>query len=174
MKKNNQKGFMLVEAFIVSTFVIGILVFMFVQIRTITNGYNRSFSYNTIPGIYIANEIGKFVINNDYEDIKLEVDNASGDGYIIIGTDEYINPYSVLNDTWIEMVNNVNVKSVVITREDAAKLKATTDEQLSSKFKQYIKALKVDNISGLYRILVEFNDETYASIILPASVEEEV
>ena len=64
MKKDNQKGFVLAETFIVSTFVLGVLVVLFLQIKTVINGYDRSFTYNTITGIYNTSEIKKYVQKN--------------------------------------------------------------------------------------------------------------
>lgn len=173
MKKNNQKGFMLVEAFIVSTFVLGVLVFMFVQMRTISNGYDRSFSYNTIPGIYITSEIAKFVTNHNYERIKLEIDDRVGDSFVIMGKDYYSNYQSDVNLVWNEMLEHANVKTVVVTEENCSELKQSGTNLLDSKFKKYIKSLKVENIETLYRIIIEFNDNTYASVMLPTEVEEE-
>ena len=163
MQKNNQKGFMLVEAFIVSTFVLGVLVFMFIQLRTVVNGYDRSFSYNTVPGIYIANEIGKFVVNFDYENTKQTVDNA---GYVIKNIDSYSEFDYAVSDTWNAMLQDANVKTVIIATEDATILKEAKNGQISSKLEDYIDYLNVGNLTNRYRIIVEFNDETFASVKL--------
>lgn len=163
MQKSNQKGFMLVEAFIVSTFVLGVLVFMFIQLRTVVNGYDRSFSYNTVSGIYIANEIGKFVANFDYENTKQTVDNA---GYVIKNIDSYSKFDSAVSDTWNAMLQDANVKTVIIATEDATILKEAKNGQISSKLEDYIDYLNVGNLTNRYRIIVEFNDETFASVKL--------
>ena len=161
MKKNNQKGFMLVEAFITSTIVLGVLVFMFLQLRTIVNGFDKSFSYNTIPGIYIANELGNFIKNYDYENIKADVDV---EGYLIKGENSY--NYLGLDEgsVWNEMLESSNIKTVIISDENVSDLKQVTDVQISDKLKSYISSIKVDNLSGIYRIIVEFKDGTFASV----------
>lgn len=163
MKKNNQKGFMLVEAFIVSTIVLGVLVFMFVQIRTVINGFDRSFAYNTVPGIYITNELGKFVTQYDYENIKQKVYN---NGYILRNKDSYKEFDVSINDTWNEMLKNSDVKNIIIAEENLRRLKDVTDGTFSPKLEDYIDTISVDNLVGQYRIIVEFNDDTYASVKL--------
>lgn len=169
MKKNNQKGFMLVEAFIISTVVLGILVFMFVQIRTITSGFNRSFSYNTVPGIYIANELGEFIKENNYDDIITFVETV---GYhnlssLYVGSDEKDNSYNTLvSNIWKKMLSKANVKTVVVSKEPMVELKQNSEEWLSSDFKSYINSVAVNNYDLSYRIIVEFNDETYATLRL--------
>lgn len=165
MKKNNQKGFMLAEAFIVSTVVLGVLVFMFIQIRTIITGFDRSFSYDTVPGIYIANEFSKFIKNIDYSTTK---DRINANGYVVKGKDAYsayVNNYGVdVNESWNSMITSANVKTIIICKENAIEVKNAFEGTFSTKFTEYIKHLKVDDVNDEYRIIIEFNDNTYASI----------
>ena len=62
MKKN---GFMLAEVLIVSTLLIGVMVFMYAQIRTLTSNYSKTFKYNTVDGLYGARVIYDFLITED-------------------------------------------------------------------------------------------------------------
>ena len=182
MKKNNQKGFMLVEAFIVSAFVLGVLVFMFVQLKTVVNGFDRSFTYNTISGIYTAKELGDFITQHDYENIKLLVDQ---NGYANVG-DKYYDNFDI-DDTgvgllWKKMLLNANVNTIIVVHENLEKFKenymkvnlhfAESESDIiikkpSSKLTDYINSLKIDNLVGRYRVIIEYNDETFASIKLP-------
>lgn len=163
MKKSNQKGFMLVEAFVVSTVVLGVLVFMFVQLRTVVSGFDRSFSYNTVPGIYIANELGDFIVSHDYDNLKQKV---NVNGYIVQNIDSYIDFDYETNILWNEMLKAASIKNVVISTEDAAAIKTSNNVLSSVKLEDYIKFLSVDSNSNQYRIIVEFNDDTYASVKL--------
>lgn len=163
MKKSNQKGFMLVEAFVVSTVVLGVLVFMFVQLRTVVNGFDRSFSYNTVPGIYIANELGDFIVSHDYDNLKQKVNI---NGYIVQNIDSYIDFDYATNILWNEMLKAASIKNVVISTEDAVAIKTSNNVLSSVKLEDYIKFLSVDSNSNQYRIIVEFNDDTYASVKL--------
>lgn len=158
MKKNSQKGFMLAEAFIVSTFVLGVLVFMFIQIRTIITGFDRSFTYDTVPGMYITNELVKFIKDNDYNNTLNTVDST---GYILKNVDSYSGD---VNFVWNNILKNGNIKNVIVCKENAAKIKNDTTGIFSKKLIEYTKTLRVDNYANVYRVIVEFNDETYASV----------
>ena len=150
---------MLVEAFIVSTIVLGVLVFMFVQIRTVVNGFDKSFSYNTVPGIYIANELSKFIEQNGYDSTLLE-----SNGYIMNGYDAYKNEDVSTNEIWNEILTHGNVKNVIVTDYSMSKLKSS--DALSTGLEDYIYSLQVDTKYKDNRIIVEFNDKTYASLKL--------
>ena len=152
MKKNNQKGFMLVEAFVVSTIVLGVLVFMFIQIRTIVNGFNKSFSYNTIPGIYIANELKKIIKIQDYDELKQQVELT---GYVLVDEDR---------TDWNNMFGINNIKTLIIAKDDINSLKKIKGEKISDKVIDYINTITSSDVQNAYRIIVEFNDDTYASI----------
>lgn len=149
MKKNHQSGFMLAEAFIVATVVLGVMVFMFLQIKTIINGYDRSFRYNTIPGIYHTKEIVNFIKNNtdDYNLLQLQVNK---DGYVVIDSTD---------STFSEIFKDANVKTFIMSTGDMSSLK--NSETILPKFQKYIKTLTT---SINYKFIIEFNDDTYASI----------
>lgn len=169
MKKGNQKGFMLAEAFIISTVVLSILIFMFIQIRTITNGFNRSFSYNTVSGIYIANEMGDFIRNNNYEGIMEFVDDY---GYFDLSTeylvsDKELDSYNIMiGNTWKKLLSSTNVKKLIVSKEPMVELKSSTDEGISKNFINFINSIPVENYEFSYRIIIEYNDYTYASVRL--------
>ena len=85
MKKN---GFMLAEVLIVSTLLIGVMVFMYTQIRTLTLNYTRSFNYNTVDGLYGARVIKDFLMNeNTYKNVQK---NKIGDTLFIFLIDYFI------------------------------------------------------------------------------------
>lgn len=148
MKKNN-KGFMLAEVFIVSSFVLGVLVYMFVQINSIMKNYNRSFSFDTIPGLYITNEV------NNYLKLK---DNS---GTIISSA---CSTYQIINfddDFGQALKKNANIKSALLGNSLYIKENALNDLNISAKEKDYIKYLSTKNSCIL---ILEFNDDTYASL----------
>ena len=70
MKKNNKKGFMLAETLIVSTFIVGVLLFIYIQLRNINNNYSKALAYNDVTAIYSANNIRNFLLQDNYEEIK--------------------------------------------------------------------------------------------------------
>lgn len=148
MKKNN-KGFMLAEVFIVSSFVLGILVYMFVQTNSIMRNYNKSFSYDTVQGLYIANEVKKFLNYSGYDESDLA---DACDSYQIFDVSDY----------YFDHIKQLtNIKTVILGNLDYIKENAINDTNISAKEKSYIKYLGEKDKCVL---LLEFNDDTYASL----------
>lgn len=148
MKKNN-KGFMLAEVFIVSSFVLGILVYMFIQTNSIMRNYNRSFSYDTVQGLYIANEVKKLLVYSGYDQDELA--NACDNYQIFDVSDYYFDHIKQLT----------NIKTIVLGNLNYMKENIASDSSISAKEKDYIKYLGEKDKCVL---LLEFNDDTYASL----------
>lgn len=139
MKKNN-KGFMLAEVFIVSSFVLGVLVYMFIQTNSIMRNFNRSFSYNTVSGLYITNEVAKYIKKNDTNNYCTGVN-------IIDHTD---------NNTWNNLKKSSNINTVIIGNLNDIKANATSYTEISPKAQDFIKFLEEkDNCV----IIIEFNNK---------------
>ena len=69
MKKNN-KGFLLTEACIASTFIVTVLTFLYIQFRDISRGYEQTFKYNTINALYGVNNIRNLLYEEGLTTIK--------------------------------------------------------------------------------------------------------
>lgn len=155
MKKNN-KGFMLVEALVMSMVVIGTLTFMYIQFQNISRSYEKSFNYNTITDLYITNEVKNYLINNSLVDTyKNEVDN---------NTSKYIKIGDITDSSFVELKEKGQIKTVILANESLSGLKGKKTKDLSEKFNDFINYLKVDKEGNGYRLLIEFNDDTYASL----------
>ena len=55
MQKKNSNGFMLAETLIVTIFVAGVLIFLFIQFSSLSKSYEESYIYNTVEGLYSLN-----------------------------------------------------------------------------------------------------------------------
>lgn len=160
MKKNNA-GFMLVEALVMSMVILGVLIFMFIQFENISRGYDRSFHYNTIQNIYIVNEIKQYLIeNSDWNSLKEEVDN---------NTKKYINITDKYTDnTFTTLKQQAKVQTILLADESLSQLKGYRTKELSEKMNDFVNYVKVDKVDTQYRLLVEFSDETFASLRMEA------
>lgn len=143
MKKNN-KGFMLAEVFIVSSFVLGVLVYMFIQTNSIIRNFNRSFSYNTVSGLYITNEVAKYVKKNDT--------NNYCTGVNIIKYED--------NNTWNNLKKSSNINTVIIGNLNDIKANATSKTEISPKAQDFIKFLEEKDKCV---IIIEFDDKTVSA-----------
>lgn len=180
MKKDNQ-GFMLVEALVMSIVIIGVLVFMFIQFRNISRGYDTSFSYDTVPAMYYTNELKEWIITNGYL-YDLEYDLGTEDYLHVVKYIEEDNEYAFFamyieeDDVYEELydhnsqleslVDAAEIKNVVIADEGLTGLKGVYNSEFSEKFNDYINYVKVNGEVNKYRIVVEFFDGTFASLRL--------
>ena len=176
MKKNkialNNGGFMLLETLIVSTVILGTLVFLYVQFVNVKASYEVSFKYNTIPGIFMAKEMSSFLYhldNNGYTSLQNRVNNAQN-GYVQVEK-------SIINNTadsalFTQMVSRMNIAYVILTNDDLAAIKSYLTNNNSSgssifnaKFKKFILNLTTKKTTKK-RVIIAFNDETFASVLV--------
>lgn len=155
MKKNLTQGFMLVETLIVTTFVSGVLIFLFIQLVTLSNNYDDSYRYNTVEDLYSLSNIRDYLYN-DVGALNLIKNKVDDEGYIEI-TD--CSMFTEINYC-LKLFELENIKTIFIIQN-------YLDENL---FNNYNDALKrfINKISGegtnKYRILAEFNNNKYATI----------
>lgn len=165
MKKSS--GFMLFETLIVSTLVLGTLVFLFVQLTNIKRSYNVSFNYNTVEGLYKADVISKYLENTGYTNIKTQ-----------LGSNDYVDITNCVYSTTLctSLLKDSNVKQILFTNQDITSLKANLDSlsnnDINKDFKKYIKHLKNTKEGYEYRIIIEYNDKTYASVGVGVDLSE--
>lgn len=163
MKKNN-KGFSLIETLIVSSFVVGTLVFLFSQFVVLKNNYNRSFKYNTVQAIYKAKNIDRYLSGIEYRNIINGVGNSSR-GYVDISN---CTTHITNNNYCKTLFSKLDVKTVVVSKENLDNLKEdlNSNNPYTESFYQFIERQKEKITGSNYRIIVEFNDDTYATVVL--------
>ena len=165
----NNKGFMLLETLIVSTIILSTLVFLFIQFTNIKTNYEISFKYNTIPGIYIAKEFSDFLIKNNIDSSLSNQLNDSTNGFLNIKNHTYIDKGE--KDFYTSMINQMNIKQIIYTSDDLTTFKNylngnNVDTSIfTESFKNFIIKLSTKN-SPNNRLIIMFNDDTYASILI--------
>lgn len=162
MKKNN-RGFMLVETLIVSVFILSTLIFLYVQYQKITQGYDVTYKYNPTDRLYATYNIKDYILRNGYENLVVALSN-SDDKYIDITTCQ--TEYLSNTDYCQSLLNFLNVKQVIFTRENTTELVSDLKNisLLSESMKDFIRYIKYSNQPTKYRLIVEFNDDKYASL----------
>ena len=181
MKKKNNKGFLLVETLIVSTFAASTMIFIFIQFRRITTEYDRSFSYNTVEGLYATHEINKYILNNGFEKIVEYMSGRTEDGetadpepYVILyDGNSCSSVYLYETDYCNHLMKELNVKQVLVTYSDlnTDHFRENIDDydQFDQGFKRFVKYIKYDEGDTELlkkRTIVTFNDDTYATLKL--------
>lgn len=155
MKKFSNKGFVLVEVLIVTTFVSGILIFLFVQFSNLSKIYNDSYKYNTVEGLYSLDNIKKHIEMDEFFYDKLE-ELVTTNNYLDITDCSLFSDqkyclllFELENINYIYIVNNYFNKNIFYDSSESTK-----------NF--------INKISGTgeekYRIVAKFNDFTFATI----------
>lgn len=171
MKKNN-KGFTLLETLIVSTFVLGSLIYLFTQINNAKTNYDITFRYDSVNAIYNTKNITYFLRENGYSNL-ISLVSSSSDGYIEIYNnpdDKEINSICLYvngdSDYCALLMERVGAKTVLFTSENMNTLKSKiNNSDYSEELKRYILQLDFDqNLENMYRIIVEYNDNTFSSL----------
>lgn len=165
MKKKNNKGFMLAETMIVSVFVLTTLVVVYAQFRMINSSYNYTFKYNTVNSLYLTDGIRNYLQENILPSLISELKN-NDQKYIDITncSETYLG-----NKNYCQNLFKVSeVKQIIITDDNLDQLKQKLDEirYLDENMIDFIKTVKYEGLSDTYRIIVLFEDSTYASIKL--------
>ncbi len=159
--KKNSKGFTLIETLLVSTFVIGTLVYLYVQFSNIKKTYDISFTRDTIPSLYYVQNIVSYLENTDISDITKA-----------LTTKEYVEIESCVfttsaSDYCKRLMWLADVKKAVVVKDDLSKLKEQLQTKSSNLFSetmdQYILSLSTSRFAK-NRLVVEFNDGTVASL----------
>lgn len=168
MKKNN-KGFTLIETLVVSSFIVGILIFLFSQFSKLKTSYEASFEYNTIPALYKAKNINRYINTSGSSILRSFVDtNPNGFVDITACPESYLDK----TDFCIELLDRLGAVSVVVVKESTYKDKfqsylKNNPDSYHQKLYTFVKQLSTrqDNFNG-YRIIAEFENDNFASVKL--------
>lgn len=155
MKKKSNNGFVLAETLIVTTFVAGILIFLFIQFSNLSKNYNDSYKYNTVEGLYSLNNIIKYIKSDTTFNESLST---------LVNTDKYleITDCTLFSDPkYCSLLFELeNIKSIYITDNYFNKSIFNNSEET---IKTFINKINSDG-EQKYRIVAEFNDFTFATI----------
>ena len=159
MKKMNNKGFMLTETLIVATFLVTTLLFIYVQFNNINKTYNNSFKYNTVNGLYNSKNITQYISTDGLDALKNAI---AQDDVEFINITDCSSAYFTENEYCNVLMSSSNVKTVLFTKENLDSLKNITTN-LEQTIIDFINYINYEETTG-YRIIVEFNDNTFASL----------
>ncbi|MCM1370489.1 MAG: glycine rich domain-containing protein [Clostridium sp.] len=159
--KKNEKGFILTEVLIISAIVLGVLVFMYAQFRNINVSFRQTYRYNTVEGIYKANEIKKF-IESDAINSMISLLNDENKTYIDI-TECDVSTYN--NPSFCKILyEKLGIKSVLLLNEDVTSLVNSGMDNLDNGTKNFIKYVGKNYTGNYYRIIAVFDDDTYSTV----------
>ena len=163
MKKNQNKGFMLAETLIAATFILGTLVFLYIQFRNVNQGYQTLFTYNTVDALYAAENMKKFYLQDNFDEIAASF-RSNMNRYLdlsecpasYIGESEYCQ----------KLMDILGIKTVIFADVDTNYLVDVLDTtDISPSLQKFIRYVKNDEEGVLlkYRIFIEMDDGTFAT-----------
>ncbi|MDD3392801.1 MAG: hypothetical protein PHE54_04605 [Bacilli bacterium] len=165
MKKVQKNGFMLAETLIVSVFVLTTLVVIYAQFRMINSSYSYTFKYNTVNNIYLTDELRSYLNEDITSDLLNDLESVD-EKFIEISycQSKYINNTNYCNN----LFDILEINQVLITKDDLTNLKEAlkTTRYLDEKMISFIDTIKYDGLDNTYRIIVSYQDGTYASLRL--------
>ena len=151
MKKMNNRGFMLTETLIVSTFLVSTLLFIYIQFNNINKTYEKSFKYNTINSLYSLNILKNYISNDGLNNLK---NNANSDFFVQIN--DCSSDYFASSDYCRVLINSLNIKTAILIDNDNIE---NLDNTLDQTILDFINDI---DINLKYSLVAEFNDNTFA------------
>lgn len=157
MKKKNNKGFMLAETLIVTTFVAGVLIFLFIQFTNLSKSYDESYIYNTTEGMYALEDIKEY-INTDSAVLLYVEENIETMNYIdITDCSLFTNKDYCLNLFKLE-----NIDRIFITTNAVPKKNIT---EYNEDFLTFINKITEEG-NQKYRLVASFKNSMFATLRL--------
>ena len=162
----NEKGFLLAEALIVSTFVLTILIVLFIQFSNLTNNYKNSYSHNNVEAIYDLSSVANYLKTNQYDLSEyLTIEKP----YVLVYKNGSCNLDINLADTFCDqLMDEMQAKTIIYTSSDVKAIQYYVnnheDENIGQKFREFISKIDAKEIQNKGRLFAEFNNGTFSTI----------
>ena len=144
MKKDN-RGFLLAESLVVSTFVLTVLILLYIQFSNLTTNYKNNYN--------------------------LSAQLTSSMPYVVVYKDGSCNMDAGIVDSFCDnLINQMNAKTIIYTYSDINIIQdyvsRKEDSNINQKFRDFISRVETNEIQNKGRLFAEFNNNTYATIAM--------
>ena len=162
----NEKGFLLAEALIVSTFVLTILIILFIQFSNLTNNYKNSYSHNNVEAIYDLSSVANYLTTNQYDLSQyLTIEKP----YVLVYKNNSCNIDINLTDSFCDnFMKEMGAKTVIYTSSDVKAIQYyvnnNEDNNISQSFREFISKIDAKPIQNKGRLFAEFDNGTFSTI----------
>ena len=151
----NNKGFVLAETLIVTTFVIGVLLYLFIQFTSLSSSYNENYVYNTVESLYAIEDIKELVVS-DSTIVSYIENNIQSSGYIDISSCELFEEQEYCK----RLIELENIEKIIVTENEVNKSLITEED---SGFLKFINRINKEGNQN-YRLIAKFKNGTYSTI----------
>ncbi len=183
MTKINNKGFLLAESLVVSTFVLTVLTLLFVQFKTLFDSYKNSYNYNKVEAIYnLGSMVNYFKTEDILDKLPEKMENQT-----------YLTLYQTKNDpkgcnteiglTDVNFCNSqaeaMGLKTLLYTSSSVNTfkdyLKTNNDSNISQSMKDFINRISLKEKAGLGgRVYAQFDDGSFATISTEVNIDNSI
>ena len=147
MNRESNKGFLLAEALIVSTFILTVLIYLFAQFKNIMVDYKKNYKYNTVEDIYNLGSLSKYIYQNDL---------SLSEGIIYEDSEYGLSMFE-------QMASEMGIDYILYTDSDIEKINSSNYDQDLVDFISKIKFKKIENKG---RLIAKFKNGNFATIVI--------
>lgn len=155
MKKMNNRGFVLAETLIVTSFVAGVLIFLFIQFTNISNNYETSYKYNTVEDLYALQDIRDYIYSDSEAFNTISNELVTNEFLNITDCGIFLDKDYCLKLFELEGVDQVIVSNNYFNYNNFSNI----DSNLSA----FVKKISSSGEES-YRLIVSFKNLTYATL----------
>lgn len=155
MKKKKNEGFVLVETLLVTVFVAGVLVFLFIQFSNLSKAYEESYNQNTVEGIYALEDIRDYILSDStmYKYIEEHIDTTP---YIDVSECYYFTNREYCK----KLFEYENLERVIILKNQDS---YPGDLDLNEEIQKFINQIS-NTGTEKYRLVALFKNATFATL----------
>lgn len=155
MKKIANGGFVLIETLLVTIFVAGVLVFLFIQFSNLSQQYEKSYKYNTVDSLYALDDIRNYILS-DTEIMNYIENNIDSTDYIDLSKCYYFEN----RDYCLNLFEFENIETVIVLKN-----KSSYDKSIDIKEEMADFISQISNIGyEKYRLVALFKNSTLATL----------
>lgn len=171
MKKNN-RGFLLAESLVVSTFVLTILILLYVQFSNLTTNYKNSYNYNNVESIYDLSSVASYLKTNGFD---LSSKLTKSKPYVIVYENNSCNMDAGIIDTFCDnLINKMDAKRIIYTSSDINLIQKyvseNDDSNINQSLRDFILRVETTPVQNKGRLFAEFNNGTFATIVIDGNI----
>ena len=149
----NNRGFLLAESLVVSTFVLTVLILLYIQFSNLTTNYKNSYNYNNVESIYDLSSVSNYLLNKNY---NLSNQLTDSKPYVVIYKDSSCNMDAGIIDTFCDnLINMMDAKTIIYTSSDISAIQKYVSEKedsnINQKLREFISRVETNTVKNKVR-----------------------
>ena len=171
--KTNNRGFLLAESLVVSTFVLTVLILLYIQFSNLTTNYKNSYNYNNVESIYDLASVADYLKTNNY---PLASQLTEDKPYVVVFKDNSCNIDAGIIDSFCDdLINKMDAKTIIYTSSDINTIQkyvsTKEDNTINEKLREFISKVETNTVLNKGRLFAEFNNGTFATIAMDTNTD---